>query len=283
MSDVIISDATDAVKTARLRLPEAFDKPLGKRLLPYATLTLLLAPTVYAAFAFGVSPARILEGLTRLGNIIAFMLPPHIWIRWEEWREILEGLGETAVMAFLGTLLGAVVALPLALLGAKNIMPLSWLRLISRRGFDALRAVEQIILALIFIRAFGLGPMAGILAIAVSEIGTFAKLFAEAIENTSRRPVDGVKASGGSHFQAIRYAIIPQSLPVILSIILYNFESNARSGTILGIVGAGGIGFLLADRMHAFRWPEAWSIILMIIAMVYIIDAASAWLRKRLI
>lgn len=283
MTDLTISTRTDAVKAARLRLPEAFHKPLSKSMLPYATIILLLAPVAYAAVAFSVTPARILEGLTRLGSIIAFMFPPHVWTKWEEWREILEGLGETAVMAFLGTLLGAIVALPLALLGAKNIMPLGWLRLISRRGFDALRAVEQIILALIFIRAFGLGPMAGILAIAVSEIGTFAKLFAEAIENTSRRPVDGVKASGGGQFQAIRYAIIPQSLPVILSIILYNFESNARSGTILGIVGAGGIGFLLADRMHAFRWPEAWSIIFLIIAMVYIIDASSAWLRKQLI
>ncbi|MFK0207019.1 phosphonate ABC transporter, permease protein PhnE [Agrobacterium sp. NPDC090283] len=283
MTAETIAAQADSVKTARLRLPEAFDKPLAKRLLPYAIIVLLLTPVVYAVVAFGMTPSRILQGLTRLGNIIAFMFPPHVWTRWEEWREILEGLGETAVMAFLGTLLGAVAALPLALLGARNIMPLGWLRLISRRGFDALRAVEQIILALIFIRAFGLGPMAGILAIAVSEIGTFAKLFAEAIENTSRRPVEGVKASGGSRFQAIRYAIIPQSLPVILSIILYNFESNARSGTILGIVGAGGIGFLLADRMHAFRWPEAWSIIFLIIAMVYLIDAASAWLRKRLI
>lgn len=107
-------------------------------------------------------------------------------------------------------------------------------------------------------------------------------LFAEAIENTSRKPVDGVKASGGSTLQAIRYGIGPQALPVILSIILYNFESNVRSGTILGVVGAGGIGFLLADRMHAFRWPEAWSIIFLIVAMVYLIDLASASLRRRL-
>ncbi|WP_197082551.1 ABC transporter permease subunit [Rhizobium sp. LC145] len=125
--------------------------------------------------------------------------------------------------------------------------------------------------------------MAGILAIAVSEIGTFAKLFAEAIENTSRKPVDGVKVSGGSNMQAIRYGIVPQVLPVILSIILYNFESNVRSGTIIGVVGAGGVGFLLADRMHAFRWPEAWSIIFLIVAMVYVIDSASASLRRRLI
>lgn len=283
MTNANISRETDALEAARLTLPEAFAKPVARRFLPVVVIILMLIPVVYVTVAFGVTPQRMLDGLSRLGNILSFMFPPHVWTTWQEWSDILEGLGETAVMAFLGTLLGAVAALPLALLGAKNIMPIGWLRLVSRRGFDALRAIEQIILALIFIRAFGLGPMAGILAIAVSEIGTFAKLFAEAIENTSRRPVDGVKASGGSQFQAIRYAIIPQSLPVILSIILYNFESNARSGTILGIVGAGGIGFLLADRMHAFRWPEAWSIIFLIIAMVYMIDAASAWLRKKLI
>ena len=272
MTQGALTHKAQSVGRARALLPEAFDRPLSKRLRSAAFAVALLAPLVYSAIAFGVTPGRIFEGLSRLGNIISFMFPPHIWTTWVEWSEILNGLGETVVMAFLGTLLGA-----------KNIMPLNWLRLISRRGFDALRAVEQIILALIFIRAFGLGPLAGIMAIAVSEIGTFAKLFAEAIENTSRRPVDGVKAAGGSRFQAIRYAIVPQSLPVILSIILYNFESNARSGTILGIVGAGGIGFLLADRIHAFRWPEAWSIIFLIIAMVYLIDAVSAWLRRRLI
>ncbi|WJR68760.1 phosphonate ABC transporter, permease protein PhnE [Neorhizobium sp. CSC1952] len=283
MTDTHPHSDADFVSGAKARLPGAFERPLLDRMMPAAIVAALAVPFTYSAVAFGATPARFIEGLTRLGNILSFMFPPHIWTTWQEWSEILEGLGETVVMAFLGTLLGALAALPLALLGAKNIMPFSWLRLLSRRGFDALRAVEQIILALIFIRAFGLGPMAGILAIAVSEIGTFAKLFAEAIENTSRKPVDGVKASGGSNMQAIRYAIMPQALPVILSIILYNFESNARSGTILGIVGAGGIGFLLADRMHAFRWPEAWSIIFLIIATVYCIDAASAWLRKRLI
>ena len=200
MTDATISHGTDAVKAARLQLPQAFDKPLSKRILPAAVVLVLIAPVIYSGIIFGVTPARILEGLSRFGNILAFMFPPYVWTSWEEWREILEGLGETVVMAFLGTLLGAVAAVPLAFLGAKNIMPFNWLRLLSRRGFDALRAVEQIILALIFIRAFGLGPLAGIMAIAVSEIGTFAKLFAEAVENTSRRPVDGVKASGGEPF-----------------------------------------------------------------------------------
>jgi phosphonate transport system permease protein len=146
-----------------------------------------------------------------------------------------------------------------------------------------IRTFETLILALISIRAFGLGPLAGVMAITVSEIGTFAKLFSEAMENTSKKPIEGVTASGGSGAQALRFGLFPQVLPVILSILLYNFESNVRSGTILGIVGAGGIGFLLSDRIGAYRWDEAWSIIFLIIAMVYLIDALSGLVRARFI
>jgi phosphonate transport system permease protein len=278
-----MTDQTPDLERAKSLVPGAFVTSRRTVALRLAGWTAFLGLTVWCLWAFGFSPARLLEGTTRFGNVLSFMFPPHVWTTWAEWREILKGLGETVAMSFMGTLLGAVIAFPLAFLGAKNIMPSSWFRLGIRRGFDALRAIEQLILALVFIRAFGLGPLAGILAIAVSEIGTFSKLFSEAIENTSTKPVDGVKASGGGNLQTVRFAILPQALPVILSIILYNFESNTRSGTILGIVGAGGIGFLLADRINAYRWPEAWTIIFLIIFMVYLIDGLSGYLRKRII
>ena len=271
------------LETAKRLVPGAFRTPLRTRLIRWGAWAAFALLTGWCLWDFGFSPSRLAEGVTRFGSVLSFMFPPHVWETWAEWQEILKGLGETIAMAFMGTLLGAIIAFPLAFLGAKNIMPSMWFRLGIRRGFDALRAVEQLILALIFIRAFGLGPLAGILAIAVSEIGTFSKLFSEAIENTSNKPVDGVKASGGGNLQTIRFAILPQALPVILSIILYNFESNTRSGTILGIVGAGGIGFLLADRISAYRWPEAWTIIFLIILMVYLIDGLSGFLRKRII
>ncbi|MBB3593598.1 phosphonate transport system permease protein [Rhizobium sp. BK529] len=276
---------TDASSLSELRqrVPDAFKVSPRVRLMRYAGAAALILPLIAGFYLFDFSPARILNGLSRLGMIFSFMFPPYIWTTWQEWSDVLVGLGQTISMAFLGTLLGALVAFPLAFLGAKNIMPLGWVRLSTRRGFDALRAVEQIVLALIFIRAFGLGPLPGVFAIAVSEIGTFAKLFSEAIENTSRKPVDGVLASGGGPLQTIRLAIMPQAMPVILSIMLYNFESNTRSGTILGIVGAGGIGFLLADRIAAYRWPEAWTIIFLIVAVVYAIDLTSAWLRGKII
>ncbi|ALG90652.1 MULTISPECIES: phosphonate ABC transporter, permease protein PhnE [Actibacterium] len=271
------------IAAARAELPLAFQAPLPVRIRRYALWALFIGLFGWCFYAFDFSPERIWTGLGRLGRVISFMFPPHVWKSWEAFSEILKGLGETLSMAFLGTLLGAVIAFPLSFLGAKNINRMNALRLGTRRGYDIIRAFEVLILALIFIRAFGLGPLPGVLAIAVSEIGTFAKLFSEAIENTSRKPVEGVVASGGSRVQSVRFGVMPQVMPVILSIVLYNFESNVRSGTILGIVGAGGIGFLLSDRIAAYRWDEAWSIIFLIILMVYAIDWASGLLRARFI
>lgn len=271
------------INAAKARVPLAFTTPLPVRIRRAAFWVGFTGLFCYCLWAFNFSPERIWAGLGRLGNVLSFMFPPHIWDNWRDFSEVLKGLGETLSIAFLGTLLGAIVAFPLSFLGAKNINRLTFLRQSTRRGYDIIRAFETLILALIFIRAFGLGPLPGILAIAVSEIGTFAKLFSEAIENTSNKPVEGVKASGGSRLQQIRFGIIPQVNPVILSILLYNFESNVRSGTILGIVGAGGIGFMLSDRIAAYKWNEAWSIIFLIIAMVYLIDYLSGLIRQRII
>ena len=271
------------IEAARAQVPLAFQAPLPVRIRRYALWTFFITLFCWCLYDFDMSPLRIWEGLGRFGRVLSFMFPPHVWDNWADFAEILNGLGETLAIAFLGTVLGAIFALPLSLLGAKNIIKKSILRLTVRRGFDMIRAFETLILALIFIRAFGLGPLPGILAIAVSEIGTFAKLFSEAIENTSEKPVEGLKASGGSRLQQIRFAVAPQVNPVILSILLYNFESNVRSGTILGIVGAGGIGFLLSDRIAAYKWDEAWSIIFLIIGMVYIIDWLSGLIRSKVI
>lgn len=269
------------IAAARAILPEAFDKrPSPLRI---ALWTGFVALFGWCLYDFGFSPLRIWEGLGRLGRVLSFMFPPHVWTDWQSISEILTGLGQTLSMAFLGTVIGATVAFPLSFLGAKTLNRIGVLRFGVRRGFDIIRAFETLILALIFIRAFGLGPLPGVLAIAVAEVGVLAKLYAEAIENTSRKPVEGVIASGGSGLQAIRFGVMPQVMPVILSITLYNFELNVRTGTILGIVGAGGIGFLLSDRIGAYRWDEAWSIIFLIIGMVYLIDWLSARIRARFI
>jgi phosphonate transport system permease protein len=278
-----MSPSDAEIAALRARMPLAFRAAPEVRLRRTLAWTALVLLTAWCLYAFDFSPLRIWEGLGRLGTVLSFMFPPHIWTEWREIQDIAKGLGETLSMAFLGTLLGALVAFPLSFLGAKNINRIPILRFTLRRGFDMIRALETLILALIFIRAFGLGPLAGVLAIAVGEVGVLAKLYAEAIENTSNRPIEGVVAAGGSRPQAIRIGLLPQVWPVLLSITLYNFESNVRSGTILGIVGAGGIGFLLADRIGAYRWDEAWSIIFLIIAMVYLIDWLSGLIRARFI
>ncbi|WP_019956258.1 phosphonate ABC transporter, permease protein PhnE [Yoonia vestfoldensis] len=273
----------DEIAAARARMPLAFASPPHVRARRIAVWTAGALLFAWCLYAFDANPLRIWSGLGRLGTVFSFMFPPHIWTEWSDFSQILQGLGETLSMAFMGTVLGALFAFPLSFLGARNITRFWPLRVTARRGFDVIRAFETLILALIFIRAFGLGPLAGVLAIAVGEIGVFAKLFSEAIENISERQVEGVKASGGSRLQNIRFGVLPQVGPVILSILLYNFESNVRSGTILGIVGAGGIGFILSDRISAYRWGEAWSIIFLIIAMVYVIDWLSGLVRTRLI
>lgn len=285
MSNTSARSLPASIELSRLKaeMPLAFRDPFVVRLrraLIWAGFVLVFG---WCLYDFGFSPVRIMEGFGRLGSVLSFMFPPHIWTEWQALSDVLNGLAETLAMAFLGTLLGAAFALPLSFLGAKNINRLPFLRFGVRRGFDVIRAFETLILALIFIRAFGLGPLAGVLAIAVGEIGVLGKLYAEAIENTSKKPVEGVMAAGGSWLQSIHFGTMPQALPVIMSITLYNFESNVRSGTILGIVGAGGIGFLLSDRIRAYRWDEAWSIIILIILMVYVIDWLSAKIRTRII
>ncbi|GFE67350.1 phosphonate ABC transporter, permease protein PhnE [Litoreibacter roseus] len=271
------------IKTLMEQHPRAFRDTPAVRARKIGLWALFIGLFAWCLYDFNFAPERIWVGLQRLGTVISFMFPPHLWETWPEWVEVFTALGETVAMAFLGTVLGLIIAFPVSFLGAKNINRIFWLRHSARRGYDIIRAFETLILALIFIRAFGLGPLAGILAIAVSEIGTFGKLFSEALENTSKRPVEGVVASGGSRFQSILYGIMPQVLPVHLSIILYNFESNVRSSTILGIVGAGGIGFMLSDRIAGVFWDQVWTIIFMIIAMVYMVDYFSGLIRTRVI
>jgi phosphonate transport system permease protein len=145
------------------------------------------------------------------------------------------------------------------------------------------RGVDTLIWALIWINAVGLGPFAGVLAIMTSDIGSFTKLFSEAIEATDRKPSEGVVSTGGSQLHVMRFGLLPQVLPVLLSQVLYYFESNTRSATIIGIVGAGGIGLHLAEMIRTFEWDRVAFIILMVLVTVAIIDFASSRLRTLLI
>ena len=226
------------------------------------------------------SPERIWEGLGKLGWLVALMWPPSPG---GALTELLEALAETVAMAFFGTLIAVVIALPLCFLGAGNVVASALMRFTVRRSYDGLRGIDSLVWALIFVSAVGMGPFAGILALAVPDIGLLAKVFSEALESADRRQVEAVRSSGGSRLQAIRFGLIPQVAPLMLSQILYTFESNTRSATILGVVGAGGIGLALGDRIRLNNWDEAAFIVLLILVTVAVIDSLSRRIRLRLI
>ena len=276
----MIARATPDVAAARRLAPEIFARPLGARLWRAAAWTAFIVIFAVGVWRMEPSPARLVAGLGKLGWLVTLMLPPSHggWLAEFTWAML-----ETVAMAFAGTVLATIVAVPLGFLGARNVVPVRFLHFGFRRFSDGLRGVDTLIWALIFVNAVGLGPFAGVMAIAVSDAGTLGKLFAEAVENVNRHPIDGVRAAGGSRLQVIRFAIVPQVFPVLLSHVLYYFESNTRSATILGVVGAGGIGFQLAERIRLNNWDEVAFIILMILVVVTAIDACSKAIRLRVI
>lgn len=197
---------------------------------------------------------------------------------------VFTALYETFLMALLGTIVAVTLALPLAFLAARNFTPSMTLRFLVRRLFDFVRAVDSLIWSLIFIRAFGLGPLTGSLAIAITDTGSLGKLFSEALENIDRKQVEGVEATGASRIQQYRFGVIPQILPVLASQTLYYLEANTRSATIIGALGAGGIGLLLVQAIGTSRtWENVAYIVLLILALVIVMDTLSGWLRQRLI
>jgi len=203
-----------------------------------------------------------------------------------DWQhgEVFTALFETIMMAVLGTLIAAFVGLPLAFLAARNFTPSLLLRFGTRRVFDFLRGIDMLIWSLIFIRAFGLGPLTGALAIAFTDTGTLGKLFSEALENIDNKQVEGVRATGASQIQRYRFGVIPQILPVFVSQVLYYLESNTRSATVIGALGAGGIGLMLVETMKTSRdWENTSYIIILTILVVIMMDQASGWLRRKLI
>ena len=262
------------------RMPRAIAPTARERLTAWGGFAAFALLTGYCLWRFDFSPLRLWNGLGEIGLIVRQLFPPAIG---DAPGEIFYALLETLAMAFLGTFLAAAVAIPVAFLAAKNTFPFWLPRFGVRRLMDGLRGVDQLIWALIFVRAVGLGPLAGIMAIFISDIGTLTKLFSESIENIDRRQMDGLRAAGASPVQTLRFAVLPQALPMFLSSALYMFESNVRSATILGIVGAGGIGFQLSDRIRAFHWEEACFILIVILVTVACIDALSKKLRMMII
>jgi phosphonate transport system permease protein len=264
----------------RERNPRAFGRPPLERAAFWLAAALFTAWLLWVFWLFDITPQRIWNGLSGLGTIVVLMIPPSPG---ELWLDILQGLAESVAMAFLGTFLAALVAVPLGFLGANNMVLNGLARFSLRRVFDGFRGVDSLIWALAYVRAVGLGPLAGVLAIFTADVAVLAKLYAEAIENAEKRQVEGVTAAGGSRSLAIRFGVLPQVLPVMLAQALYFFESNTRSAAILGVVGAGGIGLQIAERIRVRHWDEVAFIIILMVLTVSLIDWISGRIRRRLI
>ena len=199
-----------------------------------------------------------------------------------DWKSYVAAMWQTLEIAIWGTALSILFAIPLSFLCARNIVP-GWVMQPMRALIALFRAFPDIVLGTAFVVAVGLGPLAGVLALTINNTGTLAKLFSEAVEAIETAPVEGVRATGGSRLQEIVWGVIPQVGPLWTSFALYRFESNARSATVLGLIGAGGIGQLLFDNLNEFDYAKVSAIALIIVVAVTAIDILSQQIRKRLL
>jgi phosphonate transport system permease protein len=198
---------------------------------------------------------------------------------WDKWLKLL---GETILVSYVGTMAGAVLAFALNFYAAENTSPAPWLRFLVRRALEFARTVPSIVFALIFVIAFGLGPMAGVLAIAIHSTGALGKLFSEIVENIDMKPVEGVRSTGASWLSCMRFAVLPQVTAGYASYALLRFEINVREASVMGFVGAGGIGQELVVAIRKFYYSDVSAILITIIVTVFLIDIATGWLRARL-
>ena len=224
---------------------------------------------------------RPLDLFSDSGNMVQFgkdFFPPDF----SDWRTCIHEVIVTLAVAVWGTALSLVCAVPCGLLSACNIAPV-WIAQPVRRLMDSCRAINEMVFAMLFIVAVGLGPFAGVLALWVHTTGVLAKLFAEAVEAIDPRPVEGVRATDAGSLDEVLYGVLPQVLPLWISYALYRFESNVRSAMVVGMVGAGGIGVVLYEAIRSFNYAKTSAVLLMVIVIVTLIDLGSAWLRERVI
>jgi phosphonate transport system permease protein len=255
---------------------------LRTKLATIGTIAALAGFFLYGLTTLETSLWKIIAGLSNLGTFVVLMLPPDPG-SWARAIIFVKALFETIAIAFLGTVLAAILALPLGFIAARNVVANRVVHFLARRSLDTVRGVDALIWALIWVNVVGLGPFAGMLAIMTSDLGAFGKLYSEAIEAADRKPVEGVSSVGGGKAHEIRFGLLPQVLPVIASQVLYYIESNTRSSTIIGIVGAGGIGLYLAETIRTLEWQQVSFLILLVLAAVSAIDFLSGKLRFAII
>ena len=282
------------------QLPEAQVRPLiaayatqvrARRMQSLLVFVCLAAAVGLSSISAEISPARF---FANIGNFTSYIFRlthldsgAYIWTDPVEWfwglRRWLRLLGETLLMAYVGTILGASGAFFLCFLAAANVSPNRWLRIAVRRFCELCRTVPELVFALIFVIAFGLGPVGGVLALAIHGVGALGKLFAEVVENIDMKPVEGVHATGASWHVAMRYGVLPQVLPTFVSYSLLRFEINVRGAAVIGFVGAGGIGVDLLEAIRKFYYSDVSAMLLLIVIAVSLIDFGTGLVRHRLI
>ena len=243
-----------------------------------AALFVGLLVLAWAAWDTGADPMRLVHGLPWIADFLRRMLPPDPAVL----PAALKGAVVTVEIALLGTVAAAVLALPLGFLSARNVAtpPVFYP---ARTVLNLFRSVDTLVYALIFVAAVGLGPFPGVLAVVAYTTTSLAKLYSEAIEGIEPGPVDAITATGATRLQVLRFGVLPQVLPLFLSYILYRLETNIRAATVLGFVGAGGIGFYLQTYLRMIDYRAASTTLLVTIVMVMVVDAVSSKVRARLV
>jgi phosphonate transport system permease protein len=261
-----------------------------KRLRGLLWTALFLAALMLAAIGSEVNLKTL---FTHFGNFVSYFDRiltlddgSRVWTNFREWfwgwDKWLKLLGETILVSYVGTMAGAVLAFALNFYAAENTSPAPWLRFLVRRALEFARTVPSIVFALIFVIAFGLGPMAGVLAIAIHSTGALGKLFSEIVENIDMKPVEGVRSTGASWLSCMRFAVLPQVTAGYASYALLRFEINVREASVMGFVGAGGIGQELVVAIRKFYYSDVSAILVTIIITVFVIDIATGFLRGKL-
>jgi phosphonate transport system permease protein len=252
---------------------------MGPRITRWIVTIAILVPFIWAVIGLEISPERIWRAPAEVWVLLAGMFPPDF----DDSGRIVAKLLESVYIAWIGTVMGAIFSFPLSFMAATNVAP-RWMAIPTRALLSGIRAFPELILAVILIVPFGLGPFTGALAIGLHSIGTLGKLSAEVIEGVDEGPIEAISAAGGTLMEQMRFGIIPQAMPTIVSYWLYRFEINIRASAVLGLVGAGGIGAEIVGRL-SFRadWPKAGAALLATIAVVLVVDAISSSIRRRII
>jgi phosphonate transport system permease protein len=271
-------NAAVASSTASLELLRRRASEQRPGWLHYAGWAVLVGLLAWAWRGAEIRPLDLIKDSGNIGTYAGEFFPPDF----HDWRIYAKEMVVTVHIAIWGTVLAVFAAVPTGLLCSTNVAP-GWLVQPVRRVMDACRAINEMVFAMLFIVAVGLGPFAGVLALAVHTTGTLAKLFSEAVEAIDPRPVEGIRATGAHKLVEIVYGVIPQVLPLWLSFTLYRFESNVRSASVVGMVGAGGIGVVLFEVIRSFQYAQTCAVLIILAVSVTLIDLLSASLRQRFI